>query len=76
MSAAAEATKWQRENARKLSDESLATLKKTMTVTVLPPEEIAEIRAKIKPVINKFSQYVGPELIAQLQAELEKGRKK
>ena len=76
LSAAAEATKWQRENARKLSDESLATLKKTMTVTVLPPEEIAKIRAKIKPVIDKFSQNVGPELVAQLQAELEKGRKK
>ena len=35
VSAAAEATKWQRETARKLSDESLATLKKTMTVTLI-----------------------------------------
>ena len=75
-SAAVEATKWQRENARKMSDESLATLKKTMTVTVLPAEEIAKIRAKIKPVIDKFSQNVGPELVSQLQTELEKGRKK
>ena len=75
-SAAVEATKWQRENARKMSDESLATLKKTMTVTVLPSEEIAKIRAKIKPVIDKFSQNVGPELVSQLQTELEKGRKK
>jgi len=75
-STAVEATKWQRENARKMSDESLATLKKTMTVTVLPAEEIAKIRAKIKPVIDKFSQNVGPELVTQLQTELEKGRKK
>ena len=76
LSTAADATKWQRENARKMSDESLASLKKAMTVTVLPPEEIAKIRAKIKPVIDKFSQNVGPELVAQLQTELEKGRKK
>lgn len=76
LSTAAEATKWQREYARKMSEESLASLKKTMTVTVLPPEEIAKIRAKIKPVIDKFSQNVGPELVAQLQTELEKSRKK
>ena len=76
LSTAVEATRWQRENARKMSDESLVSLKKTMTVTVLPPEEIAKIRVKIKPVIDKFSQNVGPELVAQLQTELEKGRKK
>ena len=75
-SAAVEATKWERENARKQADDSLATLKKTMTVNVLPAEEIAKIRAKIRPVIDKFSQNVGPELVTQLQAELEKGRKK
>ena len=71
-----EATKWQRENSRKLADESLTNLKKTMTANVLPPEELAKIRTKIKPVIDKFSASVGPELVAQLQAELEKGRKK
>ncbi|MBS1226743.1 MAG: dctP6 [Proteobacteria bacterium] len=71
-----EATKWQRENSRKMSDESLANLKKTMTVNVLSSEEIAKIRAKIKPVIDKFSTSVGPELVKELQTELEKGRKK
>ena len=72
----AEATKWQRENSRKLAENSLANLKKTMTVTELPAEEIAKIRVKIKPVIDKFSANVGPELVKELQAELEKGRKK
>ena len=47
-----------------------------MTVTVLPPEEIAKIRTRIKPVIDKFAANVGPELVKELQAELEKGRKK
>jgi ABC-type phosphate/phosphonate transport system substrate-binding protein len=54
----------------------LNNLKKTMTITVLPPEEITKIRAKIKPVIDKFADNVGPELVKELQAELEKGRKK
>ena len=71
-----EATKWQRENSRKLADESLTNLKKTMTVNVLSSEELTKIRTKIKPVIDKFSASVGPELVKELQAELEKGRKK
>ena len=76
LSTAAEATKWQRENSRKLAEESLVTLKKTMQVSVLPTEEVAKIRAKIKPVIDKFSANVGPELVQQMQGDLEKGRKK
>ena len=71
-----EATKWQRENSRKLADESVTNLKKTMTVNVLSSEELTKIRTKIKPVIDKFSASVGPELVKELQAELEKGRKK
>ena len=47
-----------------------------MTVTVLPPDEIAKIRTKVKPVIDKFAASVGPELVKELQEELEKGRKK
>ncbi|WP_319244540.1 TRAP transporter substrate-binding protein [uncultured Propionivibrio sp.] len=76
MAAMQEATKWQRENARTLADQSLTNLKKSMQVSVLPPEETAKIRAKIKPVIDKFAANVGPELVQQLQSELEKGRKK
>jgi tripartite ATP-independent transporter DctP family solute receptor len=76
LSTAAEATKWQRENSRKLAEESLTTLKKTMQVNVLSSEEIAKIRTKIKPVIDKFSASVGPELVTQLQTELKKGRTK
>lgn len=71
-----EATAWQRQNSRDLSEQSLNGLKKAMQVNVLPSEEIAKIRAKIKPVIEKFSASVGAEIVTQLQAELEKGRKK
>ena len=76
MATLAEATKWQRLNSRELAEKSLNNLKKSMSVNVLPSEEIAKIRVKIKPVIDKFSTNVGPELVAELQSELEKGRKK
>ena len=74
-STAIEAQKFERQLARDSSEASLANLKKTMQVSVLPPEEVAKIRAKIKPVIDKFSTSVGPELVKQLQTELDKGRK-
>jgi tripartite ATP-independent transporter DctP family solute receptor len=70
-----EATRWQRENSRKLSENSLASLRKAMTVTTLPPEELTKIRAKLKPVIDKFAVNVGPELVKELQDALDKGRK-
>lgn len=70
-----EARDWQRQNSRALAEKSLANLKKTMEVSVLPPEEIAKIREKIKPVIEKFSANVGIELVKELQGELEKIRK-
>ena len=75
MSTAIEARTWQRQNARALSETSLANLKKSMTVSVLPPEELAKIRAKLKPVIEKYSANVGPEVVKELQSELDKLRK-
>jgi tripartite ATP-independent transporter DctP family solute receptor len=69
-----EATKWQRENSRKLAEDSLVNLKKTMTVSTFPPEELAKIREKLKPVFDKFGESVGTELVKELQAALEQGR--
>jgi tripartite ATP-independent transporter DctP family solute receptor len=71
-----EATKWQRANSRKLAEDSLVRLKEKMTFTVLPPEELVKIRAKLAPVIEKYGANVGPELVKELQAELEKQRAK
>lgn len=75
MSTVIEARDWQRQNSRAMAGKSLENLKKTMEVSVLPPEEIAKIRAKIRPVIDKFSANVGPELVKELQGELDKIRK-
>ncbi len=71
-----EARTWQRQNARKMNAASLENIKKTSQVNVLPPEEIAKIRTKIKPVIDKYSANVGPDLVKELQAELDKVRAK
>ena len=70
-----DATLWQRQNARAMAGKSLENLKKTMEVSELPPAEISKIREKLKPVIDKYSANVGPELVKELQAELEKIRK-
>ena len=75
MSTAIEARDWQRQNSRDMAEKSLANLKKTMEVSVLPPDEVAKIRTKLKPVIDKFSANVGPELVKELQGELDKIRK-
>ena len=46
-----------------------------MEVNELPPAEIAKIRAKLKPVIDKFSAEVGADFVKQLYAEIDKVRK-
>lgn len=74
-STVAEATLWQRENSRALAGKSLENLKKAMEVSELPPAEIAKIREKLKPVIEKYSANVGAELVKELQGELDKLRK-
>ena len=71
-----DAVKWQIDNSRKMADESLENLKKSMTVTTFPPEEVAKIREKLKPVIEKYSANVGPELVKELQDALDKERAK
>ena len=76
MSTAIEARDWQRQNTRAMAETSLVNLKKTMQVSILSPDELAKIRVKIKPVIEKYSASVGPELVKELQTELDKGRKK
>ena len=74
--AAAEATKFQREASRAAADTALDTLKKAgMTVTELPPAEMAKLRDKVKPVIDKHTAAVGDDVVQQVQAEIAKVRK-
>lgn len=69
-----EAVKVQRQAARAAVANNLELLKKNgMTVTQLPPAEVAKLRDKMKPVIDKHSASAGP-VVAEVQAELAKLR--
>jgi TRAP-type transport system periplasmic protein len=46
-----------------------------MEINELPPEEIAKLREKAAPVIEKFRKEIGEELVTELYAEIDKVRK-
>jgi tripartite ATP-independent transporter DctP family solute receptor len=72
---ASEAALVQREAARASVAANLDLLKKNgMTVTQFSPAEVAKLRDKMKPVIEKHSALVGP-IVAEVQAQLALLRK-
>jgi tripartite ATP-independent transporter DctP family solute receptor len=72
---AEEASKYERVQAREQADTALDALKKGgMEVTELSPTELAKLRDKMKPVIDKHGAAVA-ETVKELQAELAKARK-
>ena len=69
------ATKNQRAQSRVSLAANLELLKKNgMTITQFPPAEVAKLREKMKPVIDKHSAALGTT-VADVQAELAKLRK-
>jgi len=74
--AARESAKYQREQSRTSAAGILEQLKKEgMQVAELPPDELAKMREKMKPVIAKHSANVGDATVKALTAELEKARR-
>jgi tripartite ATP-independent transporter DctP family solute receptor len=74
--AAIEARGHQREAARAYNDKALEELKEEgMEVTELPAAELEKLRAKAKPVVEKFSQEIDPALMQQLQEAIAKAGK-
>ncbi len=74
--AAAEATAFQRQVSRSQSDGALDDLKKAgMQVSEFTPAEMARIRDKVKPVIDKHSAAVGEDTVKAVAAEIAKVRK-
>ena len=74
--AAAEATVYQRQVAREQAAKALDEIAKSgMKINELPPEEIAKLREKAGPVIEKFRKEIGEELVTELYAEIDKVRK-
>ncbi len=45
-----------------------------MQINDLAPEEIARMRERVKPVIDKYAPQVGEALVKQFYEELEKAR--
>ena len=75
--AAAEATTYQRQVAREANEKALEQLKEEgMEVSELAPEELAKMKEKAKPVIEKFTADVGPEFVAEVYAAVEQARAK
>lgn len=74
--AVAEVTKFQRQVARDQEKQALDTLKKSgMEIGELAPADVAKLREKMVPVIEKHSAGATAETVAALKAELAKLRK-
>ena len=74
LDAAKESQVYQRQVSRDAQDKALAVLKTKMEYSELPPAEVAKIRAKLKPVIDKYSANVGQDFSKQVFGEIEKVR--
>ena len=75
VAAARESAVYQRKVSRDAQERSLASIKATMEVHELPPEEINRIREKLKPMTEKYSTSIGQEFAKFVFSEFEKLRK-
>jgi tripartite ATP-independent transporter DctP family solute receptor len=74
--AAVEAAVYQRKANRDLSEQYLQSLKKVgMQINEIPAAELVRMRAKVQPVVDKYSAQIGGTLVKDLFAEIEKARK-
>jgi tripartite ATP-independent transporter DctP family solute receptor len=72
---AQETAVYQRKIARDEAAKVLAEIKrKGMTVFELPPEEIAKLRERSKPVVDKYTTELGP-IVGEMYAAVDKARK-
>lgn len=73
--AALEAAKYQRQVSRDAAASTLDQLKKAgMQINELPPAELAKLRERMKPVIDKHGAGI-PDTVKEMLAELDKLRK-
>ncbi|MPS79204.1 MAG: TRAP transporter substrate-binding protein [Achromobacter sp.] len=73
---AAEASRdFERKDSRADSTKAMTTLEQAgMKINTVSPEEVARMRQKVQPVVDKYSQELGPDLIKQLNDEIQKAR--
>jgi tripartite ATP-independent transporter DctP family solute receptor len=73
--AATEAGLFERQYSREANEKSMQTLRgHGMQITELPAEEIDRMRQKVKPVTDKYVQSIGPQLVQEMQVEVQKVR--
>jgi len=73
--AATEAGLYERKVSREANEKSMQTLRgEGMQITELSAAEIDRMRQKVKPVTDKYTQSIGPDLVAEVQAEIRKVR--
>lgn len=72
--AAVEAGKFNRERTREVADESLETLKKEMTFTEIKDGEFEKFQEAVKPVIDKYKDKIGAEVVDEFFAEVDKAK--
>ncbi|HEY7382086.1 MAG TPA: TRAP transporter substrate-binding protein [Beijerinckiaceae bacterium] len=73
--AAAETAVYQRKVARDEAAKVLDQLRQAgMVVHELPPDEVAKLREKAKPIVQKYTKDLGEEFVTELYAEIEKVR--
>jgi TRAP-type transport system periplasmic protein len=71
-----EARDYQRKVSREANVRILDELRKSgMQVSEVPPQELAKMREKVKPVTDKFTKEFGEDVVKELQAEIAKVRK-
>jgi tripartite ATP-independent transporter DctP family solute receptor len=74
--AANETRDYQRKTAREMTAKSREfVIKQGMKVNELSPQEIARMRDKVKPVVDKYAAQVGEPLVKEMYAEIDKARK-
>ncbi|MGE8382702.1 MAG: TRAP transporter substrate-binding protein DctP, partial [Pseudomonas putida] len=57
----------QRRISREADSKAIAELQGAgMQVNQLPPEEVARIQAKIRPVVDKYAAQINPELVSKV----------
>jgi TRAP-type transport system periplasmic protein len=73
--AANEAAIYQRQASREQTGKSIELIKQAgVAVNEVSPDEIERIRQRIKPIVEKFTKDIDPEVAQQVQAELAKVR--
>lgn len=70
-----EARDYQRALSRDMTAELLELLKKEgLTLSTLSPSETQRLREQIQPIIGKYTNEIGPELVEQAQRQLQQMR--